>query len=138
MILAAGWAAADDDSNRGADAAEQGCTITGYKTRYESARPAYAPDSKTRSDDLGQRITFPIDALQFDVKSQRFLVAVAAPDAGGEAEYAELRRKHVSFDGPSCPGAQRTVNTIRCQDSLTLANRGSNPVYCERVTPDDP
>ena len=106
--------------------------------------PAYLPGQTTRQSELGAQLKFPLAALGYDPATQRFTVALSVPgDAtadqeGTAVELIELRRKHVDFEGDSCPGQTEKGGSIRCFETTTLASRGSNPVYCQKDSNETP
>lgn len=113
------------------------CRITGYRAAAQATTPAYLPGETTRQSELGAKIRFPVAALGYDPATQRFAVALEAhadvpADQGTGLRLIELRRKHVVFEGDSCPGEAQNGGSIRCFESTTLASRGSNPVYCQK------
>jgi hypothetical protein len=119
------------------------CTITGYRTVAQATTPAYFPGQTTRQPRLGAQLTFPLAALGYDPATQRFTVAAAsrgeaADKQASEAQLIELRRKHVVFEGASCPGQTENGGSIRCFETTTLASRGSNPVYCQKDNTESP
>jgi hypothetical protein len=120
------------------------CSITGYRTVAQATTPAYLPGQTTRQSELGAQLKFPLAALGYDPATQRFTVALSSPaDAtadqeGTEVELVELRRKHVEFEGDSCPGQTENGGSIRCFETTTLASRGSNPVYCQKDNNEPP
>lgn len=120
------------------------CSITGYRTVAQATTPAYLPGQTTRQSELGAQLSFPLAALGYDPATQRFTVALAAPGAATadqeatEVELIELRRKHVDFEGDSCPGQTENGGSIRCFETTTLASRGSNPVYCQKDNNETP
>ena len=120
------------------------CSITGYRAVAQATTPAYLPGQTTRQSELGALLKFPLAALGYDPATQRFTVALATPgDATADqeatgVELIELRRKHVDFEGDSCPGQSETGGSIRCFETTTLASRGSNPVYCQKDNDETP
>lgn len=105
-----------------------GCTITGYRKRYSESRPAYVPGDDRRLAGLGARIRFPTPALRYNETTQRFALSLV-DDQNGE-EIIEVRRKHVSFTGASCPGKVNYTRSVRCREDLSKTSRASNPIFC--------
>lgn len=105
-----------------------GCTITGYRKRFSESRPAYMPGEDRRLAGLGASIKFPAPALRYDETTQRFALFLN-DDQDGE-RIVEVRRKHVSFTGASCPGKVNYTRSVRCREDLSKTSRASNPIFC--------
>jgi hypothetical protein len=155
VIFAVNTASSDEGSGQNAPEHESAsgtdpavpagtCSITGYRTVAQATTPAYLPGQTTRQSELGAQLKFPLAALGYDPATQRFTVALSTPGAatadqeGTEVELIELRRKHVDFEGDSCPGQTENGGSIRCFETTTLASRGSNPVYCQKDSNETP
>ncbi len=142
----AGQNAPEHDNAPGADAAvlAGSCSITGFRSVAQRTTPAYLPGETRRQSALGAQLRFPSAALGYEPATQRFTVALPAPDAtvadqeATEAKLIELRRKHVDFEGDACPGQTDNGGSIRCFEATTLASRGSNPVYCQKDNNETP
>lgn len=74
---------------------------------------------------MGASLKFPLKVQSFDTKQQKYRVT----SANGTA--IDLRRAHVEFHGPQCPGQARLGESIVCYEGLDYASRGSNTVRCE-------